>query len=223
MGLFSKFGHGGVKVHVQAPSSIPSNQVIPVTVTISADSTHTIKSVKAEIKAQAREQGIGIGIGGSGIGIGQGGFNNAGVEEGTTAYQTIAQVESREPLSVGPGEVKTVNLQLYIDGSAGSSRQLGGANNASGVLGGALRAIANVAGNLDHVNYIYRVYASADVEGVALNPSDHQPIQILPPQEQAQTAQPTINNLQATQPASPQAPIGQPPVAPDQNNENPQS
>lgn len=180
MGLFSKLGHGGVKVQVQAPSSIASNQVIPVTVNISTDSTHTIKSVKAELQAQAREQGIGVGS--MGMGMNQPGFGGVGVGESRTTYQTIAQAESREPLSVGPGEVKTVNLQLYIDGSAGSSRQLGGDDNSGGGLGGALRAVANFAGSLDHVNYIYRVYASADVDGAALSPNDHQPIQVLPAQ-----------------------------------------
>jgi len=61
MGLFSKLKSnmdGGVQVHIQAPSSTPSNQVIPVTVTITADSSQTINNVKAEIKAQAREQGF---------------------------------------------------------------------------------------------------------------------------------------------------------------------
>jgi hypothetical protein len=217
MGLFSKLGHGGVKVQVQAPSSIPRNQVIPVTVTISADSTQTINSVKAEIKAQAREQGIGFGGGSMGMGQGAGGV---GVEDSRTNYQTVAQVESRESFSVGPNEVKTVNLQLYLDGSGGGGSQLGGVTNSGGALGGALRAVASVAGSLDHVNYIYRVYASADVAGAALDASDHQEIQILPPQEVAQAAQP-IANAQPSQPEASNEPnIVTPPA---QNNENIQS
>ncbi len=188
MGLFNKLGHGGVKVQVQAPSSVTRNAVIPVTVNISADKEHTINSLKAEIQAQAREQGFSFGNG-----MNQSYTGGVGIQEERTTYQTIAIVESREPLTVGPGETKTVNLQLYIDGTAGSRNNVGGATD--GGLMGALQSVANVASNLEHVDYIYRVKASADVEGVSLKPSDHMPIQILPEQV-AQTNQPVINNFQ---------------------------
>jgi hypothetical protein len=188
-------------------------------VSLSSDSDHTVNSVKAELKAQAREQGIGFGSPGMGMG-------GVGVEESRTAYQTVAEVESREPFSVGPGETKTVNLQLYVDGSAGSGA--GQANNVGGAMGGIMRTMANIAGSLDHVNYIYRVYASAEVEGVTLHPSDHQPIELLPPQTQPQATQP-IENLEPNQP-----PVAFPPnmveppteqniVIPDQTNQPPQS
>src|ERR1700691_5501178 len=101
MGLFSKLKssmNGGVQVHVQAPSAVPSNQIIQVAVTVTSDSSQTINSVKAQIKAQAKEQGFTMG-GGQGI----------GVQEGRTMEQTVAQAENREPFTIGPGETKTVN------------------------------------------------------------------------------------------------------------------
>ncbi len=182
MGLFNKLKSnmdGGVQVHLQAPSSVPANQVIPVTVTITADSTQTINNVKAEIKAQAREQGFTMG--------GQG----VGMQEGRTMAQTVAQVESREPFTVGPGETKTVNLQLFINGSTGTGGPLGQMGNMGGALGGALQAVASVAQNFEHVNYLYSVHASADVQGHHVGPSDKQSIEILPPSATAQAVQPT--------------------------------
>lgn len=189
MGLFSKLKSnmdGGVQVHIQAPSSIAANQVIPVTVTVTADSSQTINNVKAEIKAQAREEGLTIGSGMGGMNMGGRGL---GVQEGRTVAQTVAQVESREPFTIGPGETKTINLQLYLNGNAGSS-PLGQIGNTGGVLGGALKAVATVAQGMEHINYLYSVHASADVQGHHVGPSDKQSIQILPP-EATQAAQPT--------------------------------
>jgi|GEM_PF-815689 hypothetical protein len=209
MGLFGKLKenmHGGVQVHVQAPSSVPGNQVIPVTVTLSADSTQTVNSVKAEIKAQAREQGLSIGGGNMGGGHGM------GVNDERTMHQTVAQVESREAFTINPGETKTVNLQLYLNGSAGSGNPLAQLNTGGGALGGAIKAMATAAQAFDHINYIYTVHASADVQGVHMAPSDKQPIQILPPTESAPAAQP-VQPAAAEQPGqTPAPPLPIPPV-----------
>ncbi len=187
MGLFGKLkqnmNHGGVKVHIQAPSSVPGNQVIPVTVTITADSSQTINSVKAEIRAEAKEQGVNIGGPNGGVGM----------QSSRSMPQTIAQVENREPFTIAPGETKTINLELYISGSAASGNPMSQVANIGGGLGTALQAVAAVAQNFDHVSYLYTVHASADVPGVSLDPGDHQPIQILPP---------TAAAPQPTQPAS---------------------
>jgi hypothetical protein len=216
MGLFGKLEenlhHGGIKVHVQAPSSVPGNQVIPVTVTITADSSQTINSVKAEIKAQVREEGLKMG---SMNGMSGGSF---GVGGGRSTYQTVAKVESREPFTINPGETRTINLQLYLNGSAGNG-------NMRAPLGGALGALASVAQNFERVNYMYSVHASVNVQGISLDPSDKQPIEILPPVENAQAVQSTqtINNLQdnnqpqATQPIPPIPNISPAPTQPTNN------
>jgi hypothetical protein len=221
MGLFGKLEenihHGGIKVHVQAPSSVPGNQVIPVTVTIVADGSQTINSVKAEIKAQIREEGIseGFGMGGmNGMGMNRGGI---GVQAGGSNYRTVAQVESREPFTISPGETKTVNFQLYLQGSGGNTNPAPG-------ISGALGAIESVAQNFEHVNYLYRVEASANVQGVSLDPNDKQPIEILPPSETAQPGQPTpfaadpVSNQDQPPMAQPASPTPMmPPTQPPQD------
>ena len=207
MGIFNKLKSsmdGGVQVHVQAPSSVSSNQVIPVTVTITADSSQTINNVKAEIKAQAREEGLMMGN-----------RQGIGVQSSRTMAQTVAQVENREPFTIGPGETKTINLQLYLNGGAADNVPLGQIGNAGGALGGILQGVASVAQNFEHVNYLYSVHASADVQGHHIGPSDKQSIQILPPTAGAQAAQttpPFAGNLPnqvepPTTPVTPQAPV----------------
>jgi hypothetical protein len=74
-------------------------------------------------------------IGGSGVGM----------QEGRNMAQTVAQVENREPFTLAPGETKTVNLQLYINGGT------------SGLMG----TLQNVTQSFGHINYIYSVHASA--------------------------------------------------------------
>jgi hypothetical protein len=190
MGLFGKLKssmNGGVKVHIQAPSAVPSNEVIEVTVTVTSESTQTISSVQAVIKAQAREQGISIGNG-----------QGMGVDDSRTMEQTVAQVESRDSFTISPGETKTVTLQLYLNGGAASGSPVGQMGNmGGGALGGLVETMASVAQNFEHINYIYTVYGSVDVQGHSLNPSDKQPIQILPPSGSTQgPQQPQVENLQ---------------------------
>lgn len=200
MGLFSRLkdnlNHGGVKIQIQAPSSVPGNQVIPVTVNITSDSSQTIDRVKAEIKAVAREQGLNFGGGG-------------GVQASTTSAQTVAQVENREAFTISPGETKTVNLELFINGGAA-----GGNNGQLGSMGGALQALASVAQNFGHVNYTYSVHASADVQGITIDPSAKQPIQILPPTENVPVQPAPISVIQSQAPVTPPTIPPVPPVTP---------
>ncbi|GAC1500999.1 MAG: hypothetical protein NVS1B10_04930 [Candidatus Saccharimonadales bacterium] len=185
MGLFSKFKssmNGGVQVHVQAPSSVPSNQVIQVAVNVTSASTQTINSVKAELKAVAHEQGLTMGDG-----------NGIGVQQGRTNAQTVANAESKDQFTISPGETKTVNLQLYLSGGA----QLGQIPNVGGAIGGVLQTMASVAQKINHVNYTYTVHGSVDVQGHSLSPSDKQDIQILPASEVNQVAaQPQVESIQ---------------------------
>jgi hypothetical protein len=225
MGLFKKLGenlHGGVSVHVQAPGSVPANQVIPVAVTVTSDTSQTINGVKAEIQAQARETGIGLGgMGGGGNGI------SVGARDERTTYNTVAKVESREPFTLGPGESKTFNFELYINGSAASGNPLAQMGNIGGALGGIMEAAATAVQTFDHINYIYRVHASANVGGHTMDPSDKQAIEILPataapaaPESfapQAQSAAPAPQNPQPPQPPLPPTPMM--PMQPAEPNE----
>jgi hypothetical protein len=198
MGIFGKLFGGGLKVKVQAPASVPSNEVIPVNVTITSDKTVSIEQVKVEIKSQAKEQGMTLGNGG------------VGTQEGMTNQQTVAVAENRDTFTVSGGEDKTLNMQLFVSGN-GNGNNL---NTAAmpGAIGGALSAIANIASNIDHVNYIYSVHAIVSVQGKKLHVHDSQPIQLLPPQNSG--GQPP-QSMQAVEPAAPpQAAQPQPPAVP---------
>lgn len=197
MGFFGKirdnFSHGGVKVRLQAPSSVTNNQVIPISVTITAgESPQTINKIKADIRVQTREQGIGL---------------NGGVDDGETTEQIIAQVEDREPFTLAPNETRTIQLQIALDTSSGTGFPTGQIN---GAVAGVLQSIASVAGNFENVSRSYTVHASADVAGISLDPTDHQPIQVLPA-AQAQTTQPASFTAQPpSQPEQPQQPTNSP-------------
>ena len=180
MGLFSKFkskASGGVVVKVQAPSSVPSNQVIPVKITITSDTSQTIKSIKAEVKARAKEQGFSVGSQG------------AGMQTGTTTEMVVAKAENRDAFTVNPGETKTIDMQLFVD----SNQNLAMSGNISGPAAGVMKAVTALAQGMNHISYLYTVHAYADVDGHAFNPSDKQDIQLLPPSTAQQTAT-TVSN-----------------------------
>jgi hypothetical protein len=231
MSIFSKIGHGGVKVQVQAPSSIPSNQPIPVTVNITSEETKTIKDVKAEIKVEMKEVGVGFG------GMNMGGMNNGGVgvDESRTSYQTVAVAENRDQFVINAGETKTLTFQLYLQGN----------NNANGNranVGGVLGSLMNIANSLENVNYLYRVYAYVKVDGAAMDAKDEQAIQLLPPEnangqqpqtianfagdqnqpmpEQSQPQQQTMPPMPPVMPMQPPEGAAQPEQTPPNNNPN---
>lgn len=178
MGFFGKLkanmNHGGVKVQLSAPGSIASDQVIPVQVTVSAKSAQTILSVKAEIQCERREHDATFGIG-----------QTVGTRQTGTITETIAVIENREPFTLNAGESKTIELPLYLNGGTAAQNPLAGLSESMGVVGGILESVAS---QLDHVNYLYTIHASADVDGIKLDPSTSQSIQFLPP---LSTVQPT--------------------------------
>lgn len=201
MGLFNKLKsemNGGVKVRVEAPSSIQSGQSIPVNVTITSDTTQTIKATKVELKVTTKEEGLN--------------FNNqgVGVNDQRTMAQTVAQAEDRESFTINPGETKTLNLQLYLDSNANPQMP----NMGGGKIGGFMQAVATAAQGMERINFIYSVHASVDVDGHGLNPSDQQPIQIIPASAQANPIAQPIDNFQSASQSQPQ-------TMPDPNQVNP--
>lgn len=214
MGLFSKLRSnmsGGVHLRVQAPGSVPSDQVIPVNVDVTTDNTQTITAVKVELKAQAREEGFSMGNRG-GFSVGNNMQTGNGMQANNTMEQTVAQAEDRTTFTINPGETKTVSLQLYLNGGTVGMNPNGmfpGAGN-NGAIGNVLNVVSSLAmaGSFEHINYVYSVHAYASVEGHNIGPSDKQPIQILPP-----TANPQ------SQPAQPQPPQSMTPSQPGQGSE----
>jgi hypothetical protein len=181
MGFLSKLKanihHGGVKLAIQMPGTVTSDQAIPVTVNITTDTPQTINSITVRLEAEEREQGVNIAFGSNNM-------DNARDNNENTGYQMVAQVENRDQFTIAPGDTKTVSLQLYLN-----NIQFGQTGPMSQALGGVLQAIA--AHGFTHMSLVYRVHVSADVEGISLGPSESLPIQIAPPASQQASTQPT--------------------------------
>jgi hypothetical protein len=213
MGLFSKLradiNHGGVKLQIQLPSSVAANQLIPVTVNITADTPCTINSLTAELQSQARQQGVSFGNNN-----GTGG-NGVGMNQSTSNYQKVAEVKNSESFTVNPGETKTVSMQLYLNGNATGANPLGQLTGAAGAVGGVLQSLASAAQNLEHVTYTYRVHVSADVDGVGIGPSGAEPIQIIPAAAGSQPAG-MAQSVVAENSVPTGQPTQQPPASPGQ-------
>lgn len=169
MGFFGKlkqnFTHGGVDVKLQAPASASTTEAsIPVTVTVSAtDSPQTVNKVRAEIVAQSNNQA----------------FNTSTSSQGSSR-RTVAQSENAQQFVVNPGQSVTVQLSIVMNAGAAIADQL---PEGSGLaqIAGAIEKLQDVANVLNQDSYTYEVIATADVAGIALDPSDSAPIQILKP------------------------------------------
>ena len=199
MGFFSKLkadmNHGGVKLNAQVPGSVPSDQPIPITVTITSDTPQTVNSVTVKLEAEEREQGVSLGFGSGGMNN----MNQMGANERGTTYQTVAQVENRDQFTIAPGDTKTVTLQLYLNNAQTGQGQGGQMNPMGAALGGVLQSIAMR--GFAHASFIYRVHVSADIAGVGVGPHQNLPIQIAPPSSQQAASQPAPS---VVPPANPQ-------------------
>lgn len=171
MGFFSKlkqnFNHGGVKIVLQVPSNVESTEsAVAATVTLTAGETQAqINKVWVEIDATKdntyNQQNNTPGQ-----------FNN---NERMT--QTIGRAESTEIFTLMPGETRTIQLSVMINLSATLASMV--------PQGSALAGVANVFQKLETVTsalgqdtYTYHVTAKADVDGVTLDPSHTQLINI---------------------------------------------
>lgn len=167
MGFFGKIKqnlhHGGVKVQLQAPASVHmTDAVLPVTISITAtDAPAQIKSVKAEI--QALNQSIGFS---QPMGQTTSSANN------TSTPQTVAQEVNAQPFTLHPGQTQTLQLNIAMN-AAGAAPD--------SAVAKAIGRIQTLAETLNSSSYTYTLIASADVEGIALDPSHSQNLQILKP------------------------------------------
>lgn len=171
MGFFGKIKqnihHGGVKVQMQAPASVKvSDPVLPVTVTVTAtDALAQIKSVKVEIQALNQSTGFSQPFG-----------QTTSSANNISTPQTVAQEVNAQPFTLNPGQSQT--LQLNITMNAGAAAQQAGVNSVIAQTIGRLQSLAET---LNSNSYTYTLIASADVEGIALDPSTSQNLQILKP------------------------------------------
>lgn len=173
MGFFSKikqnFKHGGVKVKIQAPASVSMQDAnVPVTVNITAtDSQAVVSSVKVEIIAESRNQAFGA-------------PSSSGASQAQTTQQVVARADNNEVLTLAPGETKQVPISIIMNQGAAIEAQLPQGGAAAGVAH-ALGQLQSLSEHLNQNSYTYYIQAVANVEGIALDPSDRQPIQILKP------------------------------------------
>lgn len=173
MGLFSKlknnFKHGGVKLSMQAPATARlTDTTLPVVVNLTAsDQAQTINRVSAEIIATSRNQT----------------FSTGGNQTTPTTQQhTVARVDNNETFSLAPGETKSVQLNLTMNGGAQALGTLTGMdpNSKAGEIAG---KVIGALGAGNSAAYSYRLKASADVADVTFDPAAEQDLQILAPGE----------------------------------------
>jgi hypothetical protein len=152
MGLFSSlkknFKHGGVKISMQAPESVSTQDAsLPVTVTVTAtDGPVQINSVKAEISAVSFNKNFNQPMGQTNM-----------PENGVTQMpEVVARAENPQQFNLAPGQSQAVQLSITMG---------------SGQPGGLTEKIESVAQLFNPSTYAYSLSASADVEGVALDPS----------------------------------------------------
>lgn len=171
MGFFDKlkqnFKHG-VKVTLDAPASVSVQDAsLPVSVSVTAsDNQQTIQKIYVEIVAETRDKSFSV---------------NSGPNDN---YETkvVARAEYNEPFLVNVGETKSVQLSITMNQGAAAKEQL---PEGSGLaqIAGAFEKLQNVTSAMSQKNYTYTIRAVADVEGVAFDPSDQRPLQILKPGE----------------------------------------
>jgi len=175
MGLFSKlkqnFTHGGVKVKLDAPASVSMQQpTLDVQVTVTAtDAPQTIKSVRAVIIALNRNQAF--------SGPSNQTMNNS---QAPMVEQQVARADNTESFTLAAGQSKTVPISIIMNAGA----QM--ANHSSGGLGQAAQALQKIESFSEAMNpnsYTYFLQGVADVDGIAIDPSVRQPLQILKPGE----------------------------------------
>jgi hypothetical protein len=173
MGFFSKIktnlNHGGVKIDLQAPASVSMQDAqLPVTITITnTDSEQRmVKRVSAEIFASSQNRA----------------FNQPGSVNNTNQVvrESVARADNTEQFVIMPGETKTVQLNIVMNAGAVAGAQLP-ENSAMAQVAGALQKLQSVSEALNNTSYTYSLQGSADVDGVALDPSKSMPLQVLKP------------------------------------------
>lgn len=155
MGFFSKIkqnlNHGGVSISMQAPAIVSTTDAtIPVAVTVTAgESPQIIKSITAEVMVTVNDRD----------------FQQRNASENVAHRETYA--ENTEEFTLQPGESKIAQLQIPMPAHEGGPI----------ALASKLQGLQVTFGSKSH--YTYEIQASADVKGIALDPADSAPLQIV--------------------------------------------
>lgn len=171
MGFFSKlkqnFTHGGVKIDMQAPASASSQdaQLMVTVLLTAADSQAQINSTRVEIYSESHDQNFNS--------------NNSGASAPTTT-QLVARAENTEQFTLMPGQSKSIQLNIVMNAGAAVEAQLPQGSGMAQVAN-AMQQLQAIGEALHANTATYYIQASADVDGVMLDPSVRRPIQILKP------------------------------------------
>ena len=170
MSIFSKIknniNHGGVKIDIQAPASVSmQDQSLPVQITLTnGEQLQTIKRVYAEIQATSRNTS----------------FNNDTASQTAPTMHVTAHAENVEQFVLQPGETKVIDIAIIMNAAAAVQAQLP-QDGFAGQAVGMLKKLQSVDQALNGDSYTYDLHAAADVDGIALDPSASQPLQVLKP------------------------------------------
>ena len=175
MGFFGKlkenFTHDDIKVGLQSPASVSEQDasfITTVTVQNTGQMPQTISGVKVELVEDRQQSGSGIQIGGQNRQSG-----------GQTRF-IMASAENTETWAIGPGESKALTLSVPLNLGNLAEGALPADSPLQAVVG-ALGAVEKVADELNTANYMHYVNAIASVQGLTLQPSARERIQLLKP------------------------------------------
>lgn len=174
MGFFGKIKdnltHGGVDVSLQSSGVVPLSGTYACTVQITAKKApQTVKSISLRLIREERKAGTVMSFGSSQPSM-TFGTSRAGRSSNELRVDTIAEMQNTEPFALAAGETKAIQLNL----TTGSGQAV--------EVSGAFAAIAGIAKGLEklagHGNAVYKLNATVDVDGIALDPSASQTVQV---------------------------------------------
>jgi len=174
MGIFSSFEknltHGGVKIEMQAPASVSMQDAnVPVSVTVTAGGSPVhINGARAQIFAESQNRNFN-----------QGSQNPASTSP-NMGPKSVALADNDQPFDLAPGQSQAVQLNIVMNAGAAIAAQLPEGSTAAGIVHD-LQQLQSLGEAMNSQSYTYYVQASVDVEGIALDPSKRQPIQIIKP------------------------------------------
>lgn len=172
MGLFDKlkqnFTHGGIKLQLQAPASVSQNDpsfTATVILTNAGEAAQTVNSITVSLVEDRSQTDT----------LQDDDLNDQ-------APQDLASASNDEPLTLQPGETKTLDFTLPLN--------LGKLAAAELPQNGGLAAVANVLGRVEAISdalkpqhYRHYVNASAQIEGITFGAGAQAEIQLLAPGE----------------------------------------
>jgi hypothetical protein len=175
MGFFSSIKNnltgGGVKVQIDAPASASlQDAALPLTVTLTSDKeSKNVTSIVVTLVAEDQSYGY-----------------RQPSEAGTNTpinRQDVARIEYNQPIQLVAGQPQQIPLQLTLNSGKAAEEANAAENPQLTAAAGMIKKIQDVSNALNKNKYEYFIEATADVEGVAFDPNDRKPIQLLKPGE----------------------------------------